>query len=383
MITALENALVFDGDTFVGLRTVTVVDGRIADILPDGAVLPANAHFEDLGGQMLVPGFVDVQVNGGGDVMFNSERSVDGLRKMAEGHRRYGTTSMMPTLITDEEHVMAEAVEAIRSALSEGVPGIRGVHFEGPCLAPARKGTHDESLFRPLDQGVEAIYLSEGLGRVIVTLAPEQVPAETITRLTEKGILVSAGHTAANYDQARAGLDAGIRSFTHLYNAMTPMQGREPGVVGCALDDAESWCGLIVDGYHLHAVTARNAVRSKAVGKIMLITDAMGTVGGAEKSFVLYGKRIHAVDGRCAHEDGTLAGSDLDMMSAVRNAHQMLGLPLGEALRMASLYPASFLKLEDRIGRIAPGYEADFAVIDSETLTVSRTYIAGVGKDAA
>ena len=383
MIRALENALVFDGDTFVGLRTVTVADGRILDILPEGAARPEGATVEDLGGAMLVPGFVDVQVNGGGGVMFNSERSVDGLRKMAEGHRHYGTTSMMPTLITDEEHVMVEAADAIRAALDEGVPGIRGVHFEGPCLSPARKGTHDAGLFRPLDQGIEAIYLSEGLGRVIVTLAPEQVPAETITRLTEKGILVSAGHTSASYDQARAGLDAGIRSFTHLYNAMTPMQGREPGVVGCALDDADSWCGMIVDGYHLHAATARNAVRSKAVGKIMLVTDAMGTVGSTEKSFVLYGKRIHAIDGRCANEDGTLAGSDLDMMSAVRNAHQMLGLPLEEALRMASLYPATFLKLADRIGRIAPGYEADFAVITPETLTVTRTYIAGIGKDAA
>ena len=383
MELVLKNANLFDGETFVGSRTVVVRDGKIAEILADDAAIPAGAIVEDLNGLMLVPGFIDVQVNGGGGAMFNSERSVEGLKRIVAGHRRYGTTTLMPTLITDTDAIMAEAADAIREAIATGVKGIRGVHFEGPCLNPKRKGTHNESYFRPLDQGIEAIYAGEGMGTVMVTLAPEQVPAATIARLAEKGILVSAGHTAGTYEDAKAGLEAGIRAFTHLYNAMTPMDSRAPGIVGCALDDADAWCGLIVDGYHSHPVSARNAVRAKARGKIMLVTDAMSTVGAAEKSFELYGKRIYARDGRVAHEDGTLAGSDLDMMSAVRNTRDMLGQTLEEALRMATLYPAQFLKLDHVIGRIAPGHDADLTAIDPASLTVVRTWIGGDGENAA
>ncbi len=382
MLIALTNATLFDGEAFIGPRTVLIAEGRVSDILAENAIVPGEAVIEDLGGLMLVPGFVDVQVNGGGGVMFNSSRSVAALSTMVQAHRRFGSTSLMPTLITDADPVMAEAAEAVRAAIAGGTPGIRGIHFEGPCLNPKRKGTHDEGLFRPLDQGIEAIYSIQGMGRVMVTLAPEQVPAATISRLVQKGILVSAGHTGATYEEAKAGLEAGIGAFTHLFNAMTPMESRAPGVVGCALDDADSWCGLIVDGYHSHPVSARNAVHAKVTGKIMLITDAMATVGSEENSFLLYGRRIYAREGRVAHEDGTLAGSDLDMMSAVRNAHRMLGLPLEEALRMASLYPAQFLKLDDVIGRIAVGYDADLAAIDPETLMVRRTWIGGEGKNA-
>lgn len=384
-VLALTNASVFDSETWFARHTVLIEDGKVSDILPPDAPLPADAVVEDLSGLLLVPGFVDVQVNGGGGVMFNSDRSVEGLKTIAEAHRRYGTTSLMPTLITDTDAVMAEAAEAMRAALSQQIPGVRGIHFEGPCLNPKRKGVHQPELFRPLDQGLEAIYTTEGLdaGVVMVTLAPEQVALEGVTRLADQGILFCAGHTAATYDEAAAGLEAGVRGFTHLYNAMTPMTSREPGVVGCALDDEESWCGLIVDGYHLHNATARNAVHAKATGKIMLVTDAMGTVGAVDKRFELYGVEIHAENGRCALADGTLAGSDLDMMSAVRNAHRNLFLPLEEALRMASLYPAQFLKLDDRIGRIAPGFQADLVAIDPDALVVRQTWIAGVGEIAA
>lgn len=383
MVLALAHARVFDGDAFREDRTVLVEAGRVADIRASDAILPADAEIEDLAGAMLVPGFVDVQVNGGGGVMFNADRSVAALRRMVDAHRDFGTTSLMPTLITDSDEVMAEATEAVRAARATGLPGIRGIHFEGPCLNPKRKGVHQEEAFRPLDRGIEAFYTAEGLGKVMVTLAPELVPAETIARLAARGLYLSAGHTAASYDEARAGIAAGIRGFTHLYNAMTPMENREPGVVGCALDDETTWCGLIVDGFHVHPATARNAVRSKAPGKIVLVTDAMGTVGGTEKCFELYGNRIYARNGRCALENGTLAGSDLDMMRAVRNAHTLLGLPLEEALRMASLYPAQFLDLDDRIGRIAPGWDADFAAIDPVTLTVRRSWIGGAGRDAS
>ncbi len=382
MMLALANAEVFDGEAWRGRCTVLIDNKKVVDILNDGIMPPAKAEIEDLSGLLLVPGFVDVQVNGGGGAMFNADRSVSALGTMVAAHRRFGTTTLMPTLISDTDAVMKEATDAVRSALQKGVAGIRGMHFEGPCLNPERKGVHKKDYFRDLDPELEAIYSAEGLGRVMVTLAPERVPAAAISRLAGRGLLICAGHTAASYDEAVAGLGAGIRGFTHLFNAMTPMTSRAPGVVGCALEDEGSWCGLIVDGHHVHRATARNAVRAKVKGKIMLVTDAMGTVGAKDKSFDLFGTRIHARDGHCALEDGTLAGSDLDMMSAVRNTVRLLGLPLAEALRMASLYPAQFLRLDERIGRIAPGFCADFTAIDRDALAVRRTWIAGEGQNA-
>lgn len=382
MVLALRNAEVFDGDEIIGRRTVVVEDGRISSILANEAALPEGAEIEDLNGHLLVPGFVDVQVNGGGGVMFNNDRTVEGLRTIVEGHRRFGTTTLMPTLITDTPAIMREAADAMRAAIAQRLPGVRGIHFEGPCLSPERKGVHRPDYFLPYGAELEEIYTAPGMGKVMVTLAPERVDPTAISSLAGHGVLVCAGHTAASYEQIGTGLKAGLRGFTHLFNAMSPMNSREPGVVGAALDDAETWCGMIVDGYHVHDATARVAVHAKAHRKIMLVTDAMGTVGAADKSFTLYGTEIVASNGRCATRDGTLAGSDLDMMSAVRNTHRRLGLPLVEALRMASLYPAEFLGLSDRIGRIAPGHDADLALVDQETLQVRRTWIGGSGQDA-
>lgn len=382
MVTVLAHAELFDGDAMRGPSHVVIADGRIAEVLVPDAELPAEAEVVDLHGLLLAPGFVDVQVNGGGGVMFNNDPSVEALSTMAAAHRKFGTTTLLPTLITDATEVMDAAAEAMREAIASGVLGVRGIHFEGPCLNPERKGVHRESDFRSLDDELKGIYLGEGLGAVVVTLAPEQVAADDIRQLANGGVRVCAGHTAATYSDIAEALAAGLAGFTHLYNAMTPMTNREPGVVGAALDDGYSWCGLIADGYHLHDATARNAIRSKAAGKIMLVTDAMSTVGAAEKHFSLYGEQIHAEGGRLAREDGTLAGSDLDMMSAVRNTHQRLGVALDEALRMASLYPAAFLGLDNEIGKVRQGYAADLVAIDPADLTVRRTWIAGEGAEA-
>lgn len=382
MVLVLANAELFDGEAMHGPARVVIDEGRIVSVGAADAEMPADAEVLDLHGLLLAPGFVDVQVNGGGGVLFNNDRSVGALQTMAEAHRHYGTTTLIPTLITDTTEVMDDAAEAMREAIATGLPGVRGVHFEGPCLSPERKGVHKESNFRALDDELKAIYTGAGMGVVVVTLAPEQVGAAAIKGLAEAGVLVCAGHTAGTYADIAEALAAGLRGFTHLYNAMSPMTNREPGVVGAALDDAYSWCGLIVDGHHLHDATARNAIRSKVDGKIMLVSDAMSTVGAREKSFTLYGECIHAEDGRLARDDGTLAGSDLDMMSAVRNTHLRLGVSLGEALRMASLYPAQFLKLDHEIGRIETGYAADLVAIEPATLTVKTTWIAGEGREA-
>ena len=372
---ALTNARVLGNDDFHSGHAVLVQDGKVAAVLPE-ASLPAGVPQHDLGGGWLLPGFIDVQVNGGGGALLNNAPDVASLRTMMRGHRRFGTTGMMPTLISDDAAVMAQAIAAVRQAIAEGVPGILGIHLEGPYIAPARKGTHDAAKFRVPGPDEVAMATSLDNGVTVITLAPERVPVETIRAMVGNGAIVCAGHTAASYEQTRAGLDAGISGFTHLYNAMTPLQGREPGVVGAALEDPYSWCGVIVDGVHVHPASLRVALAAKPRGKVLLVTDAMPMVGADDPSFALYGEVITAVDGVVRNAAGSLAGSALDMASAVRNTVDLLGLPLAEAARMASTYPAQFLRLDDRYGHIAAGYQADFVLLD-DALQVQATWIAG------
>lgn len=373
----LRNARILVDDTFRDDLALVIEDGRITDVLPDAApqLGPATEQ-TDLGGGWLVPGFIDVQVNGGGGVLFNNAPDIDTLKTLARAHRRFGTTAMLPTLISDEVAVMQRAIAAIREAIAQGVPGVLGIHLEGPYIASARKGTHDASKFRLPDAAELAMVTSLDNGPTLLTLAPEQVPLETIRALVERGVIVAAGHTAATYEEARAGLDAGIRGFTHLYNAMSPLQGREPGAVGAALEDRDSWVGIIVDGVHVHPASLRVALAAKPRGRLLLVTDAMPPVGAEEPSYMLYGEIITAVDGVVRNAAGALAGSALDMATAVRNTVHLLGQPLAEAARMASTYPARFLNVDDRLGHIARGYQADLVLLD-DALQVRGTWIAG------
>ena len=373
---ALTNANVLTDDGFRPDLAVLVEDGKVVALLPESG-LPAGVTRRDLGGGHLLPGYIDVQVNGGGGVLFNNAPTVEALRSIVAGHRRFGSTGLMPTLISDDVETMRLAVAAVRQAIAEGVPGVLGIHLEGPYIAPERKGTHNAEKFRVPDAAEIEMATSLDNGVTLVTLAPEQVPADTIRAMVARGAKVAAGHTAASYEQARVGLDAGISGFTHLYNAMTPLQGRDPGVVGAALEDPHSWCGVIVDGVHVHPASLRVALAAKPRGKILLVTDAMPMVGADAPSFELYGETITAIDGVVRNAAGSLAGSALDMASAVRNTVQMLGLPLEEAARMASTYPAQFLGIDDYRGRIAPGCAADLVLLD-DALQVRETWIGGV-----
>lgn len=382
MKTVLRNARILTADGFRDDLAVVVEDGRISALLPDAAPqLGSAAGHVDLGGGWLLPGFIDAQVNGGGGVLFNNTPDVDSLRTLAAAHRRFGTTALLPTLISDDVQVMRAAIDATRTAIAQGVPGVIGIHLEGPYIAPARKGTHDAAKFRVPDADEIAMAASLDNGVTLLTLAPERVPLDSIRALVERGVIVAAGHTAATYEEARAGLEAGIRGFTHLYNAMSPLTGREPGAVGAALEDCDSWVGIIVDGVHVHPASLRVALAAKAPGKVMLVTDAMPPVGADNPSYELYGEVITAVDGVVRNAAGSLAGSALDMATAVRNAVQLLGLPLEEAARMASRYPARFLNVDDRLGEIAPGYQADLVLLD-DALQVRATWIAGEREDA-
>ena len=372
---AIVGARVFDGTRMLDGHAVVVDGERIEAVVPADQ-LEAGAEQRRVEG-LLAPGFIDVQVNGGGGVLFNDERSVEGIRAIGAAHRRFGTTGFLPTFITDTREKMAEAVAAVRDGLEAGVPGLLGVHLEGPFINPARKGVHDPQYMRPIEDEDIRIMTSLGAGRTLVTLAPEMVPPEAISRLTRAGVIVSAGHTAADYAMLQEARRRGMRGYTHLYNAMPPLISREPGPVGAALDERESWCGLIVDMHHVSAPALRVAIAAKGFERMMLVTDAMPSVGSDLQTFDLLGTTVHRKEGRLTTADGTLAGSDLDMASAVRNAVEHLGLELSTALAMASRIPAEFVHLDGELGQIAAGYGADLVLLD-DGLGIRGTWVGGL-----
>ncbi|MET0226699.1 MAG: N-acetylglucosamine-6-phosphate deacetylase, partial [Dokdonella sp.] len=355
---------------------VLIEDGRIVALADADAARTREAELHDLAGHVLLPGFIDVQVNGGGGVLFNDAPTVETIRRIGAAHRHYGTTGFLPTLISDDADVMRAALAAVDAAIEQQVPGVLGVHLEGPYIAPARRGAHDPAKFRVPDAQEIDLVCSLRHGVTVLTLAPEQVPAEVVRELVARGVIVCIGHTGASYEAAHAALAAGARGFTHLYNAMSPLQGRAPGVVGAALEDRDSWCGIIVDGHHVHPAALRAAVAAKPRGKLMLVTDAMPPVGAASDTYVLAGATITCRDGRCETADGVLAGSALDMACAVRNTVATLDVALEEAARMASTYPADFLGLGHSHGRIAVGMRADLVELDA-AFTVRRSWIGG------
>jgi N-acetylglucosamine-6-phosphate deacetylase len=375
--TALVNGRILAGERIVSGQTVLLSEGRIEGVVLAGDPRCRDAVTVDLEGQILLPGFIDVQVNGGGGVLFNDDPSLESIRAIGAAHRRFGTTGFLPTLISDDLDTIGQAIAAVQASLDARLPGPIGIHIEGPFLNWARRGVHDPKHLRRLDKGVISLLCSLRGGRTVLTLAPEMTTTGMIAQLAASGILISAGHSDANFAQTSAAIAHGVRGFTHLFNAMAPLAPREPGIVGAALYDASTWCGIIVDGHHVDPVMLKLALRCKRHDRFMLVTDAMPPVGSPEPSFVLQGRTIHVKDGVCRDENGTLAGTGLDMATAVRNAVSLLGLELAEAARMASEYPAAFLGLDGELGRIAAGYRANLALLDDD-LRVSRTWIEGV-----
>jgi N-acetylglucosamine-6-phosphate deacetylase len=377
VLTALVNGRILAGERIVSGQTVLLSQGRIDSVVAAKDPRSRGAAIVDLEGHILLPGFIDVQVNGGGGVLFNDDPSLESIRAIGAAHRRFGTTGFLPTLISDDLDTIGQAIAAVQASLDARLPGPLGIHIEGPFLNWARRGVHDPKHLRRLDDGVISLLCSLRGGRTVLTLAPEMTTTGMIAQLAANGILISAGHSDANYAQTSAAISHGVRGFTHLFNAMAPLAPREPGIVGAALFDANTWCGIIVDGHHVDPVMLKLALRCKRHDKFMLVTDAMPPVGSPEPSFVLQGRTIHVKDGVCRDENGTLAGTGLDMATAVRNAVSLLGLEIAEAARMASEYPAAFLGLDGELGRIAPGYRADLALLDDD-LQVRRTWIEGI-----
>jgi N-acetylglucosamine-6-phosphate deacetylase len=376
MQSVLVNGRILTPEGIVDGKAVTIRDGRIDGLL-DSTAIPAGMARHDLDGGLLVPGFIDTQVNGGGGVLFNDSPTVEAIAAIGAAHRPYGTTGFLPTLISDDLAVVDAAMRATEKAIAAGVPGVLGVHIEGPFLNAKRKGIHDASKFRTLDDKAVALLSSLKRGKTLVTLAPETTTPDMVRRLAQAGVIVAAGHTNAAYGTVRKALNAGLTGFTHLFNAMSPLTSREPGVVGAALESQAAWCGIIVDGRHVDPAVLRIALRTRPLDRFMLVTDAMPTVGMIDKSFDLQGRHIRVVDGVCVDDHGTLAGSDLDMIGAVRNAVAMLGLSLEDAVAIASAAPAAFLGLAGRRGAIQVGQAADLVLLDGD-LNVRETWIDGV-----
>lgn len=380
-MTARQHAIaadsVFDGAAVRVHHAVIVEGDLIAAIVPRPEVPNSLPVHQLPDGAWLAPGFIDVQVNGGGDVLFNEDPTPDAIAAITAAHRRFGTTSLLPTLITDEPDKMRAAKAAAKAAMAQN-PSVLGIHFEGPWLSPERPGIHDpEHIRRPEREEIELVMSASGV--VLVTLAPEEVPAELIGELARAGVRVSLGHSMATYAETKAAIEQGLTGFTHLFNAMRPIGAREPGPIVAALETPGAWYGMIVDGLHVDPAVLKLALRS--VARPMLVTDAMPPVGGKRTSFDLQGREITLEEGRCTGPDGTLAGAALDMATAVRNCVVMLEMPLTAALRAASTEPARFLGITDRLGRLSPGCRADMVALDPATVEVLSTWVAGETDD--
>lgn len=374
---ALTGAAVFDGETRREGHALVVADGRVDAILPEASLDPAIEK-HDCGGVLVAPGLIDLQVNGGGGVLLNNDPTVDGILTILAAHARFGSTALLPTLITDTPEVTARAIEAGIAAWNAGLPGFLGLHIEGPHLSLARKGTHDPALIRPMDeQDLARLVASSGrFGHALITVAPESVTREQVAQLRAAGWTVSLGHTDCDRATASAYVASGATMATHLFNAMSQLGNREPGLVGAALAEGAVHAGLIADGFHVDPVSMGVALRAKTgPGRIFLVTDAMSTIGTGDTGLELNGRQVFRKGGRLTLADGTLAGADIDLIACVRKARDLLGLPLEEALRMASAYPADAIGVATK-GRLLPGSDADFIVLTPE-LDIASTWIAG------
>ena len=371
---AIAADIVFDGAILHRNCAVVIEGSRILHVVPTSELSATIATRHLPRGAWLAPGFIDTQVNGGGDVLFNDEPSPEGIATIAAAHSQFGTTAFLPTLLSDTPEKMCAARDAV-AAVASIEPSVIGVHYEGPLLSPIKAGVHDKRMIRCAKPGDVELLKSLRAGTTLVTLAPEQVPQRFIARLVSAGIRVSLGHSMATYAQTRAALSERLTGFTHLFNAMRPRESREPGPIAAALEEPGAWFGMIVDGVHVDPAMLRLALRG--AGQPMLVTDAMPPVGGTRSGFSLYGQPIAVNGARCTTADGTLAGSVLDMASAARNCVRLLGMPLAAALGLASAAPAAFLGIRHWLGHLAAGYRADMVALDPEEVRVLATWVAG------
>ncbi|SDH65669.1 N-acetylglucosamine-6-phosphate deacetylase [Vibrio xiamenensis] len=371
---ALTNCKIFTGSDVLTQHAVVIKDGLIDAVCPIGK-LKSDIKTHDLAGANLSPGFIDLQLNGCGGVMFNDDISVNGLHTMHQANLKSGCTSFLPTLITSSDQDMKAAIQAARDYHAQYQHHSLGLHLEGPYLNAEKKGIHNIDYIRPSSSDMIDTICQNSDVIAKVTLAPEKNDHNHIRRLTEAGIVVSIGHTNATYQQARQGFEAGISFATHLFNAMTPSVGREPGVVGAIYDTQDVYAGIIADGFHVDYANIRIAHKIKGE-KLVLVTDATAPAGAEMDYFIFVGKKVYYRNGKCVDENGTLGGSALTMIEAVQNTVEHVGIALDEALRMATLYPAKAIGVDHKLGRIRKGMVANLTAFDRD-FNVLKTIVNG------
>ncbi|WP_182019095.1 N-acetylglucosamine-6-phosphate deacetylase [Vibrio diabolicus] len=371
---ALSNCKIYTGSDVLTDHAVIIENDLIQSIVP-AAELPQGIEVKDLEGANLSPGFIDLQLNGCGGVMLNDAITPETMQIMHEANLKSGCTSFLPTLITSSDEDMRTAISAAREYHNQYQNQSLGLHLEGPYLNVAKKGIHNVDFIRPSDESMIDLICANADIIAKVTLAPEQNDPEHIARLKAAGIVVSIGHTNATYAEARKGFEAGITFATHLFNAMTPMVGREPGVVGAIYDTPDVYAGIIADGFHVDYANIRIAHKIKG-DKLVLVTDATAPAGANIDHFIFVGKKVYYRDGKCVDENGTLGGSALTMIEAVQNSVEHAGIALDEALRMATLYPATAIGVEDRLGRVRKGMVANLTIFDRD-FKVKATVVNG------
>jgi N-acetylglucosamine-6-phosphate deacetylase len=373
--SAIAADRIFDGDRWHDNACVVMHRGLIERIVPRGQLNSETATEAMPPGTLLAPGFIDLQVNGGGGILLNDDPSPQAMRAIAQAHRRTGTTACLPTLISDTRAKTTAAIAAAKSAA--GCDGVLGLHLEGPFISPARPGIHRSDCIVPATTAdLDWLLELSAAGSSLVTLAPECVPDGFVKALASSGIRVSVGHSEADSDVVAAAIEDGLSGVTHLFNAMPAMSARVPGIAGMALADARLTAGIILDGIHVDPLVARAAFAAKPRDTMALVSDAMPSVGTALDGFALMGRQIRLRGGRLVSDDGTLAGAHLNLASAVKNAVTLVGLSLDDALRAASLVPARFLGLDHERGTLTAGARADIVALTPD-LEVIATWLAG------
>lgn len=374
---ALVNGRIFTGHEILDNHAVVIANGLIERVCPRDA-LDATITLQDVAGAFIAPGFIDLQLNGCGGVQFNDDinaLTVETLEIMQRANEKSGCTSYLPTLITSTDELMKRAIETMRAYLTQHQNQALGLHLEGPWLNKVKKGTHNPELIRLPEASLVDFLCANADVITKVTLAPENAGSEVIRQLRDAGIIVSAGHSNATYEEAKAGFSAGISFATHLYNAMPTFAGREPGLIGALFDSPDVYCGIIADGLHVHYANVRNAKRIKG-DKLVLVTDATAPAGASIDKFIFAGKTIYYRDGLCVDENGTLSGSALTMIEAVQNSVEHCGIALDEALRMATLYPAQAMGVAKQLGTVEAGKVANLTVFTRD-YQIIKTLVNG------
>ena len=378
---AFINCIIYTTESILIDHAVVIENELIKAIVPisELAELTPNIHCIDLNGDNLAPGFIDLQLNGCGGVMFNGAETEQTLAIMQAANLKSGTTSYLPTFITDSDAGIKRALDVVRRYIQTTPNEVLGLHLEGPYINIEKKGIHRAEFIRkPNSEMIDLICANADIISQI-TLAPENTPNQIIKQLSNAGIVVSLGHSNGTYQQAKTAIDYGASSATHLFNAMTSITGRDPGVVGAVYDN-DIYAGIIVDGFHVDYANVR--ISKKIMGdKLILVTDATAPAGADINQFNFVGTTVYYKDGKCFGEDGTLGGSAVTMIESIEQCVKFVGIALDEAIRMATIYPAKSISVDNKLGSIHSGKIANLAIF-SNNYQVTGTVVNGIYKPA-